>query len=84
MVDKRFKISPKGEEFKWNLPSSVVDYGKFHFENYIIPDTDIDEKMFAQNFILKIVFPIRTSTKRYLCTIFFENYIPDTDINERY
>ena len=36
-VDKRFKIVPQGEEFKWNLPSSMADYVNLHFKNYI-PD----------------------------------------------
>ena len=48
IVDKRFKIVPKGEEFKWNLPSSMADYVNLHFRNYI-PDKDINEKMFTEN-----------------------------------
>ena len=48
IVDKRFKIVPKGEEFKWNLPSSMADYANLHFKNYI-PDKDINEKILTEN-----------------------------------
>ena len=49
MVEKRFKIVPKGEEFKWGLPSNMADYANLHFKN-CIPDKkrhqrkDIDGK----------------------------------------
>ena len=31
IVEKRFKIILKGEEFKWNLKSSMADYADLHF-----------------------------------------------------
>ena len=37
IVHKRFRIVPKGEEFKWNLPSNMTDYANLHFKNYF-PD----------------------------------------------
>ena len=48
MVDKRFKIIPKGEKFKWNLPSSMTNYVNLHFQNYI-PDKDINKKILTRN-----------------------------------
>ena len=48
IVDKKFKIVPKGEEFKWNLSSSMADYANFHFKSYI-PDKDINEKILMEN-----------------------------------
>ena len=48
MVDKRFKIIPQREEFKWNLPSSMADYVNLHFRNYI-PDKDIEENTVPSN-----------------------------------
>ena len=33
VIEKRFKIVPKGEEFKWNLPLSMADYADLHFKN---------------------------------------------------
>ena len=48
IVDERFKIIPKGEEFKWNLPSSIADYVNLHFKNYI-PNKDINEKILTKN-----------------------------------
>ena len=50
IVDKRFKIVPKGEEFKWNLPSSMADYANLHFKNYI-PDKDTNEKILTENLV---------------------------------
>ena len=43
-----FKIVPNGEEFKWNLPSSMADYANLHFKNYI-PDKDINEKILTES-----------------------------------
>ena len=51
IVDKRFRIVPKGEKFKWNLPSSMIDYTNLHFRNYI-PDNDINEKILTENPVL--------------------------------
>ena len=48
IVDKRFKIIPKGEIFKWNLPSSMAGYANLHFKNYI-PNKDINEKILTEN-----------------------------------
>ena len=48
IVDKNFKIIPKWEKFKWNLPSSMADYATLHFKNYI-PDKDINEKILTEN-----------------------------------
>ena len=48
LVDKRLKIFPKGEEVKWNLPSSMADYANLHFKNYI-PDKDNNEKILTEN-----------------------------------
>ena len=48
MVDKRFKIIHQGEEFKWNLPSSIADYANPHSRNYI-PDKDIEENAVPSN-----------------------------------
>ena len=38
----------KGEEFKWNLPSSRADYANLHFKNHV-PDKDINKKMLTGN-----------------------------------
>ena len=48
IVDKRLKIIPKGEELKWNLPSSTADYANLHFESYI-PDKSINENILTEN-----------------------------------
>ena len=48
MVNKSLKKVPKGEEFKWNLPSSMADYANLPFKNHI-PDKDINEKIFTEN-----------------------------------
>ena len=48
IIDKRFKVVPKGKEFKWNLPSSMADYANLLFKNYI-PDKDIKEKIMIEN-----------------------------------
>ena len=48
IVDKRFKIVPKGEEFKRNLPSGLVDHTNLDIEGYI-PDKHIDEKILTEN-----------------------------------
>ena len=40
-VNKSFKVILKGEEFKWNLPSSMADYSNHHFSSYI-PEKDIE------------------------------------------
>ena len=48
IVDKRFKIIHKGEEFKWNFPSSMVDYANLHYKNYV-PDKDINDKILMEN-----------------------------------
>ena len=48
MKGKSFKISPKGEEFKWNLPSSMADHANIHFKNHV-PGKDIDEKILTEN-----------------------------------
>ena len=48
IVVKRFKIIPKGEELKRNLPSSKADYANLHFESYI-PDKSISEKILTEN-----------------------------------
>ena len=50
IVDKRFKIVPKGEEFKWDLPSSMAGYANLHFKSYI-PDKDINENIFVENLV---------------------------------
>ena len=50
VVDQRFKIVPKGEEFKWNLPSSMADYANPHYKNYI-PDKDINQNILTENSI---------------------------------
>ena len=43
-----FKIIHKGEEFKWNLPSSIADCLDLHFK-YHIPDKDIAEKILTES-----------------------------------
>ena len=48
IVDKKFKIIPKGEIFKWNLLSSMAGYANLHFRNYI-PHKDINEKILTEN-----------------------------------
>ena len=47
-TDKRFKVILKGEEFKWNLPSSIAEYANNHFSSYI-PDKDIEEQLLTEN-----------------------------------
>ena len=47
-TDKRFKVILKGEEFKWNLPSSIAEYANNHFNSYI-PDKDIEEQLLTEN-----------------------------------
>ena len=41
-------IIPRGEGFKWNLPSSMADYANLRFKNYI-PDKDISENILTEN-----------------------------------
>ena len=38
----------KGEEFKWNFPSSMAEYADNHFNSYI-PDKDIEEQLLTEN-----------------------------------
>ena len=47
-TNKRFKVILKGEEFKWSLPSSMVEYVSRHF-NASIPDKDIEEQLLTEN-----------------------------------
>ena len=44
MVDKSFKIIPKGEKFQLSL----VDYVNLHFKNYIT-DKDINREILMEN-----------------------------------
>ena len=47
-VQKRFKVILKGEEFKWNLPTSIIEYANHHF-NFYITDKDIEEQLLTEN-----------------------------------
>ena len=47
-ANKRFKVILKGEEFKWSLPSSMVEYVNHHF-NANIPDKDNEEQLLTEN-----------------------------------
>ena len=47
-ANKRFKVILKGEEFKWSLPSSMVEYVNHHF-NTNIPDKDNEEQLLTEN-----------------------------------
>ena len=50
MVDKRFKIIPKGEKFKWNLPSSMTNYVNLHFQNSVsYVDSIVDKNIIVSN-----------------------------------
>ena len=48
-----FKTIPKGEELKWNLPSSLGEYANLHLKN-CTPDKDIDEKILTN-------FPVQSN-----------------------
>ena len=45
---KRFRITPKEEEFKWCLPQELVDYLQEHIDNFI-PEKDLKEKVLGEN-----------------------------------
>ena len=47
-VQKRFKVILKGEEFKWNLPTSIIEYANHHF-NFYITDKDIEKELLTEN-----------------------------------
>ena len=38
----------KGEEFKWNLPSSMAEYANNHFNSYLL-NKDIEEQLLTKN-----------------------------------
>ena len=52
-TDKRIKVTLKGEEFKWNLPSSMTGYANNHFNSYI-SDKDTKEQLLTETQFLRI------------------------------
>ena len=47
-TDKKFKVILKGEEFKWNLPSIMIEYANNYFNSCIL-DKDIEKQLLTEN-----------------------------------